>query len=159
MRLFRQKRRGDWSGVFAEMAERLASPARDRGPERLVAIPCPVGELIDRIAMQEIKSRRFRDGEASRDARGELEALEDCLRRSGLGHPSLGALKQGLAAVDERLLDVEDEIRSCERDEQFGERFVALVRSLMTTNDRRAALKRDIDRLFNSPIPAEKRCA
>jgi tetratricopeptide (TPR) repeat protein len=159
MRLFRQKRRGDWSGVFAEMAERLASPARDAGSERLVAIPGAVGELIDRIAMLEIKSRPRRDGEASRGARGELEALEDCLRRSGFDHPSLGPLKQGLAAVDERLLEVEDEIRACERKDEFGERFVALARSLMTANDRRAAIKRDIDRLFSSPIPAEKRCA
>lgn len=159
MRLFRQKRRGEWSGVFAAMAERLASPAQDRGPERLLAIPGSVGELIDRIAMLEITSRRSRDDQASRGARGELAALEDCLRRSGLDHPGLGALRKGLAAVDERLLAVEDEIRSCEREDEFGERLVALARSLVTANDRRAAIKRDIDRLFRSPTPAEKRCA
>ncbi|MGD1017396.1 MAG: tetratricopeptide repeat protein [Roseiarcus sp.] len=159
MRLFRQKRRGDWSGVFAAMAERLASPAPDRGPERLLAIPGSVGELIDRIAMLEITSRRSRDDQASHDARGELAALEDSLRRSGLDHPGLGALRKGLAAVDERLLTVEDEIRSCERADECGERLVALARSLVTANDRRAAIKRDIDRLFHSPSPAEKRCA
>jgi tetratricopeptide (TPR) repeat protein len=159
MRLFRQKRRGDWSGVFAAMAVRLASPAQDRGPERLLAIPGSVGELIDRIAMLEITSRRSRDDQASRGARGELAALEDCLRRSGLDHPGLGALRKGLAAVDERLLAVEDEIRSCEREDECGERLVALARSLVTANDRRAAIKRDIDRLFRSPTPAEKRCA
>jgi sugar phosphate isomerase/epimerase len=159
MRLFRQKRRGDWSGVFAAMAERLASPAPDRGPERLLAIPGSVGELIDRIAMLEITSRRSRDDQASHDARGELAALKDSLRRSGLDHPGLGALRKGLAAVDERLLTVEDEIRSCERADECGERLVALARSLVTANDRRAAIKRDIDRLFHSPSPAEKRCA
>jgi hypothetical protein len=159
MRLFRQKRRGDWSGVFAEMAERLAAPARDRGPERLVAIPAALGELIDKIAMLEIRSRRGRDEEASRCARWELEALEDCLRRSGLDHPGLGALKQRLAAVDERLLEVEDEIRACEKEDEFDERFVALARSLVTAGDRRAAIKRDIDRLFRSPVSADKRSA
>ncbi len=156
MRLFRQKQRGDWGGVFAEMAERLAAPARDPDAERLIAIPGAVGELIDKITILEIKSRRIPRGDKARNVRRELELLEDSLRGAGLDHPGLGALKAGLAAVNERLWDVEDEIRACEKSGQFGERFVALARSVYAINDRRAAIKREINRLFNSAIVEEK---
>ena len=79
MRLFRQKRRGDWSGVFAAMAERLASPAQDRGPAA-AARHSRLRRRADRqIAILEITSRRSRDDEASRNVRGELAALEDGL--------------------------------------------------------------------------------
>ena len=86
----------------------------------------------------------------------ELGLLEDSLRRAGLDHSGLGALKADLAAVNERLWDVEDEIRLCEENGEFGERFVALARSVYAINDRRAALKREIDCLFNSAIVEEK---
>ncbi|MGD0564844.1 MAG: DUF6165 family protein [Roseiarcus sp.] len=156
MRLFRQKQRGDWNSVFSEMAGRLASPARDRGAERLIAIPGAVGELIDKMTILEIKSRRISDGDKLRNVRRELESLEQSLSGAGLDHPLLGALKADLAAVNERLWVVEDEIRVCEKNDEFGERFVALARSVYTTNDRRAAIKRDINRLFNSAIVEEK---
>jgi Flp pilus assembly protein TadD len=156
MRLFRQKQRGDWNGVFAEMAERLASHGQDRGAQRPIAIPGAVGELIDKITILEIKSRRVSDADKLHNVRRELELLEQSLRDARLDHPGLGALKADLAAVNERLWVVEDEIRVCEKNNEFGERFVALARSVYATNDRRAAIKRDINRLFNSAIVEEK---
>ena len=156
MRLFRQKQRGDWSGVFAAMAARLASPAADGGAGRLIAIPGAVGELIDKIAILEIKSRRISDGDKLRNVRRELALLERSLNGAGLDHASLGGLKGELTAVNERLWEIEDEIRSCERNGEFGDRFVALARSVHVANDRRAAIKREINRLFNSAIVEEK---
>ena len=156
MRLFRQKQHGVWSGVFAEMAARLASPARDRKAKRLVAVPCAVGELIDKIAILEIKARRVSEGDEPREAREELAALEDCLGGAGLDHPGLGALKADLAAVNARLWDVEDEIRVCEKNGEFGDEFLALARAVRALNNRRAAIKQQIDRLFNSAIIEEK---
>ena len=157
MRLFRQKRRGDWGAVFAEMAARLASPARGRDAEGLIAVPSAVGDVIDKIAILETKSRRLSNGDELRAVARELASLEDRLRRAGLDHPSLGGLKAGLTALNERLWDVEDEIRRCERNGEFGERFVALARAVSMTNDRRAAIKREIDRLFGAAI-VEKKC-
>ncbi len=156
MRLFRQKQRGDWSGVFAAMAARLASPAADGGAGRLIAIPGAVGELIDKIAILEIKSRRISDGDKLRNVRRELALLERSLNGAGLDHASLGGLKGELTAVNERLWEIEDEIRSCERNGEFGDRFVALARSVHVANDRRAAIKREINRLFDSAIVEEK---
>ena len=51
---------------------------------------------------------------------------------------------------------IEDEIRLCERDEDFGPRFIALARSVYHTNDRRAALERRINELLRSDLMEEK---
>jgi hypothetical protein len=78
------------------------------------------------------------------------------LNGAGLDHAGLGGLKGELTAVNERLWEIEDEIRSCERNGEFGDRFVALARSVHVANDRRAAIKREINRLFDSAIVEEK---
>jgi tetratricopeptide (TPR) repeat protein len=155
MRLFRQKRLGDWTTVFAEMAERLALSAR-REAARAIAIPGAVGELIDKITILEIKSHRIADAAKLRNVRHELGLLEASLDAAGLEHPDLAVLKRDLASANERLWDVEDEIRLCEKKADFGERFIALARAVYVTNDRRAAIKREINRLFNSAIVEEK---
>ena len=156
MRLFRQQIPGEWAGVFAEMAVPLAETARARAGGRLLAIPGAVGELIDKITILEIKARRVLDADKLRNVRRELALLEDNLREAALDHPELEAKKAELATVNELLWDVEDEIRLCEANADFGEGFIALARAVYVTNDRRAAIKRDINRLFDSAIVEEK---
>ncbi len=155
MRLFRQKTHGDWSGVFAQMAEALAETRAGKGG-RLFAIPGAVGELLDKITILEIKARRIADADKLRNVSRELALLQHSLREAGLEGATLEAKKAELAAVNERLWDVEDEIRVCEKNGDFGDGFIALARAVYTTNDRRAAIKREINRMFNSAIVEEK---
>jgi hypothetical protein len=61
-----------------------------------------------------------------------------------------------LKAVNETLWRIEDDLRRCERAEDFGPAFVELARSVYQTNDRRAALKRQINALLGSEIVEEK---
>ena len=61
-----------------------------------------------------------------------------------------------LKAVNETLWTIEDEIRDCERRQDFGPRFVALARSVYTSNDQRTRLKADINRLSRSAFNEEK---
>ena len=70
--------------------------------------------------------------------------------------PALNALVDDLAAVNARLWDVEETLRICERDRDFGPRFVALARSVYATNDERAALKRAVNSLYGSALVEEK---
>jgi hypothetical protein len=63
----------------------------------------------------------------------------------------LTRLAAGLKAVNEALWDAEDELRRCERDADFGGRFVGLARSVYVRNDERAALKRRIDEATGAP--------
>ncbi|HLW91673.1 MAG TPA: DUF6165 family protein [Roseiarcus sp.] len=156
MRLFRQARHGDWSHVFAGMASAAAPLATAQATARTIAIPGAVGELIDKITILEIKTQRLAEESKLRNVRHELELLENAREQNGVVHPRLDALKSELAEVNARLWDIENDIRICEGRFDFGETFIALARAVYRTNDRRAALKREINVLFNSAIVEEK---
>ena len=156
MRLFRQQRRGVWGDVFAAMAGELSIFADALSPRRLIAIPGAVGELIDKITILEIKARRVKDSGKFRNIHCELTMLEDCAAAARLDAPELRRLQMELAAVNQRLWDIEDDIRACEKAGEFGEPFVALARAVYTTNDQRAALKLEINLLCRSAIVEAK---
>jgi tetratricopeptide (TPR) repeat protein len=159
LRLFRQRQRGEWSDVFAAMAGELARVAPAAAESRMIAIPGAIGELIDKITILEIKARKIEGGEKARNVRRELALLQANQRETGLDEARLAPLKAELATVNQKLWDVEDDIRLCERAGDFGQHFVALARAVYVTNDRRAAIKREINRLFNSAIVEEKHYA
>ena len=70
--------------------------------------------------------------------------------------PRLAELTDELATVNGRLWRIEDAIRDCEREGDFGPRFVELARSVYRTNDLRASLKRQINDLLGARIIEEK---
>ena len=91
--------------------------------------------------------------------RRELALLTAKLAETGIDRGALSPLEVELAAVNEKLWDVENEIRLCDKAGDFGERFVALARSVYVANDRRAAIKREINRRCGSAIVEEKHYA
>jgi tetratricopeptide (TPR) repeat protein len=156
MRLFRQSRRGVWSDVFDDMRRALAELTARSGAPRPIFAPCSIGELIDRISILRIKTRRIGDPEKLGNVGRELELLETQAKGEGLVGSAIDSLADELAAVNARLWDIEDSIRICERRRDFGPRFIALARSVYTNNDERAAIKRAINALFDSALVEEK---
>jgi len=112
--------------------------------------------LIDKITILEIKLERIADADKRANVRREADLLRaaraDLLPMS----PELTTLTNGLKAVNERIWEIEDGVRACESAGEFGDRFVALARSVYTANDERAALKRQINDLLGSTIVEEK---
>jgi tetratricopeptide (TPR) repeat protein len=159
LRLFRQTRRDDWSDVFAAMAGQLEALVRPVGAARTIDIPGAVGEMFDKIAILKIKTRRIDDQDKLVNVRHELALLMAKLDETGIECDDLSPLEAELAAVNEKLWDVEDQIRLCEKAGDFGEKFVALARAVYVANDRRAAIKREINRRCNSAIVEEKHYA
>jgi hypothetical protein len=156
MRLFRQARRGEWDAVFARMAQELEALQRQAPATASVLIPGAVGELIDKITILEIKSERIADPAKLRNVTHELTLLRRLRGESGFHGCELDALGAKLKAANLALWEIEDEIRLCEQCGDFGERFIALARSVYKTNDERAALKRGINLLCGSAIVEEK---
>ena len=156
MRLFRQTRRGVWRDVFDAMAREVAALAARRAAPRLLSTPCSLGELIDKITILRIKATRIREDEKLANVRRELALLERLALEDGPVGSTIDLLTDRLAAVNARLWDIEDAIRICEREGDFGPRFVALARSVYGENDARASLKRAINALANSAIVEEK---
>jgi tetratricopeptide (TPR) repeat protein len=165
MRLFRQKTRGDWDGVFEEMAAALrfqmhpeAMPGNGHEATGAPAPMVPVswGECLDKITILEIKARKATGAEAAANVSAELEALKGTLAQLGPLTGSLEELVGRLRIVNESLWTVEDDLRECEGRERFDARFVELARSVYRLNDERARIKRAINSATNSSIVEEK---
>ena len=121
-----------------------------------VEVPIAVGELIDKITILEIKIARFHDETKLANAKTELTLL--CQRRatSVAADAALVAIEARLKVVNERIWDLEDAIRGCERRQDFGSTFVSTARSIYRANDERAALKREINLATGSQLIEEK---
>jgi tetratricopeptide (TPR) repeat protein len=156
MRLYRQSRRGIWSDVFEDMARELGRTLAERAAPRAIRTPCAVGELIDKITILRIKAERIADPDKLANVRRELALLERLAQDEGLAGAPVDNLAGQLAMVNARLWDVEDALRICEREQDFGPTFVAMARSVYAMNDERAALKRAINRLSGSALMEEK---
>jgi len=121
-----------------------------------LSVPVSPGELLDKISILEIKAERIDDGAKHANVERELDLLTGLWHAAGLESNEITELRARLRAINERLWDIEDAIRDCERRGDFGERFVDLARSVYRTNDRRAALKRRINQRLDSTIVEEK---
>jgi hypothetical protein len=119
-------------------------------------VEASLGDVVDRVSILCLKEARMADATKVRNVREELGALRRSWTESG--HPPMEQLGawSGLNDVNGRLWDVEDDLREHERRGDFGERFVALARSVYQLNDQRAALKRDINLVLGSSIVEEK---
>jgi hypothetical protein len=121
-----------------------------------VKIPVSWGELLDKLTILQIKMERIEDPEKRRNVQKELITLDAVWRDRGVPALELDELVRQLRQINEQLWDIEDAIRLCERQQEFGARFVQLARSVYQSNDRRAAVKYQINRLLDSEIVEEK---
>ena len=156
MRLFRQSRRGVWRDVFEAMARELGPLAERHAAPRMASAPCSLGELIDKITILRIKADCIGEPEKLINVHRELALLEREARDDGAFGPPIEGLADQLAAVNAHLWRIEDAIRACEREGDFGPRFVKLAQSVYRENDTRAAIKRAINTLAGSALVEEK---
>jgi hypothetical protein len=121
-----------------------------------ISVEVAPGELIDKITILQIKTEQIREPDKLRNVRVELDVL--CQARDENIPPSseLDNLADQLKSINQALWNIEDEIRDCERNQDFGPKFIELARSVYRSNDRRAALKREINELLGSKIIEEK---
>ncbi|MDO5505737.1 MAG: DUF6165 family protein [Pseudoxanthomonas suwonensis] len=121
-----------------------------------ISVPVSFGELLDKIAILQIKSERMTDEAKLANVRTELSALE----KTWMAHPAAGKniaeLRKGLKAVNERLWVIEDDIRLKEKAQAFDDEFIRLARSVYVENDERARLKKEINLALGSTYVEEK---
>ena len=114
------------------------------------------GELIDKITILEIKLDRIGDEAKRANIAREYAALTGVWNREVDETEDLFRLRGEIKAVNAKLWNIEDEIRAQEKAGTFGAEFIALARAVYQTNDRRAALKREINLLMQSDLVEEK---
>lgn len=122
----------------------------------VLQVEVSAGELIDKITILEIKAERIADPDKVANVQRELRSLVAARSAALPSSRELDELTAELRGINERLWEIEDDIRDCERKSDFGERFIELARAVYRTNDRRAAAKRGINELLGSELVEEK---
>ncbi|MEE8453489.1 MAG: DUF6165 family protein [Limibaculum sp.] len=123
---------------------------------RPIHVEIAPGELIDKITILEIKAERIADTGKRANVLVELKTLADARTAAIPPDGEVDRLTVELKAVNEALWEIEDRIRDCDRDGEFGPRFVKLARTVYRTNDCRAELKRAINLHLGSRLVEEK---
>jgi|SRR5580698_207985 uncharacterized protein DUF6165 len=121
-----------------------------------IKVPISPGELLDKITILRIKSRRMTDPRKLANVRVELEALEETWKSSAYAGIDIAKDVDALLAVNERLWTIEDDIRDKERGQAFDAEFVRLARAVYIENDERAAIKRRLNVRLGSSLIEEK---
>ena len=121
-----------------------------------ILVPLSPGELLDKITILEIKSERMTGADKLAHVRAELALLRAAWDRSVQDDETLCALRAQLRQVNQELWEIEDAIRARERAGEFDADFIELARSVYFTNDRRAQIKQELNRLLGSGIVEEK---
>lgn len=117
-----------------------------------ILVPVSAGELLDKITILEIKVARIRDASKRDIALDELKLLLATFAAAVPPSEIVEACRRELREVNEKLWDIEDEIRIKEKAGEFGAGFIALARSVYLTNDRRAEIKRRLNTALGSAI-------
>ncbi|OYZ81833.1 MAG: hypothetical protein B7Y12_06020 [Rhizobiales bacterium 24-66-13] len=120
-----------------------------------ILAPVSAGELIDKITILEIKAERIADPAKRANVVRELTALAQ-LRDIHALSVGFEDLTVEIKSVNEALWEIEDALRELETEKRFDERFVELARAVYVTNDRRAAIKKEINVRSGSLIVEEK---
>ncbi len=121
-----------------------------------IRVPISPGEMLDKITILRIKSKRMTDPQKLRNVRAELDALQETWDASAYARADIAADEAALLAVNERLWIIEDDIRDKERAQAFDARFIELARAVYFENDERAAIKRRINIRLGSGLVEEK---
>lgn len=128
----------------------------------MVTTPVSVGELVDKITILGIKQQEIKDDGKLANVNREFSLLQtlfmDEIIKKIPAHkePQLMGLAVKLRNVNKVIWDIEDGIRECERNRDFGPKFVEFARGVYHNNDERARLKREINDLVGSQIVEEK---
>ena len=121
-----------------------------------ILVPVSPGEVLDKITILEIKSERMTDPEKVANVRVELELLRETWSKAVHEDDVVCRLHDALKEINEKLWEIEDDIRDKERVKEFDERFVELARAVYFTNDRRSQIKKELNLHLGSRIIEEK---
>jgi Family of unknown function (DUF6165) len=121
-----------------------------------IKVPISPGELLDKITILRIKSKRMTDPVKVANVLAELRSLEQTWGESAYSKIDIAADIDALFAVNGRLWVIEDDIRDQERAKNFDAEFIRLARAVYFENDERAAIKRRINTALGSAIVEEK---
>ena len=117
-----------------------------------ILVEVSVGELFDKISFLEIKKKKIKDLEKLKFINDEYNILKDQLNKNVKSNEKLEKLFQSLKEINARLCVIEDDKRLCEKNSDFGDKFINLSREIHFLNDDRSKVKLEINNHTGSKI-------
>ena len=117
----------------------------------LINTPISLGELVDKISILIIKQKNINDETKLDHVKKELDFLQKTLMNY-IQKQEINDFLENLININSKLWNIEDDIRECERNKLFDQKFIDLARSVYFTNDERAKVKIDINKKFGSEL-------
>ena len=117
-----------------------------------IIVEVSIGELLDKISILEIKKEKIKDAEKLKFIDNEHSILKDQLEKNIKSDDKLNNLYKSLKEINTKLWVIEDDKRQCEKDKDFGEKFIKLSRDIHFLNDNRAKIKLEINNHTGSAI-------
>ena len=121
-----------------------------------IQVEVSLGEFLDKLTILQIKADRITDPQKLKNVNNELNALLKTWRQSPFSKSAIDKELEELRSINEKLWDIEDDIREKEAKNNFGDEFIELARSVYVTNDQRAEIKKRINQKLGSGIIEEK---
>ena len=117
-----------------------------------ILVEVSIGELLDKISILEIKKDKIKDAEKLKFINDEYDLLKKELNKNVKSDTRLDILFKTLKEINTRLWFIEDDKRLCEKNSDFGEKFIKLSRDVHFLNDNRAKVKLEINNYTGSKI-------
>ena len=118
----------------------------------LINVPVSIGELFDKISILDIKTKKIKNKDDLKLIKYELSKLRKIVKSKGLTSTNIKNKYQSLKSINEKLWNIENKKRRCEKLKKFDKNFINLARKVYIYNDKRASLKKDINLLSGSSI-------
>ena len=120
-----------------------------------ILIEISFGELLDKLSILEIKREKITRNDSLKLIEKEYKILEKIYKET-LGIEKLEKFYKELKKINLKLWDIENEKRGCEKEKNFGEKFIKLSRDVHFMNDKRAMVKLNINKISGSNIEEVK---
>ena len=117
-----------------------------------ILVEVSVGELLDKISILEIKKEKIKDSEKLKFINNEHQILKEQLDKNVISDEKIEKLFKSLKEINAKLWVIEDDKRFCEKNSDFGEKFINLSRNVHFLNDDRAKIKLEINKQTKSKI-------
>jgi len=118
----------------------------------LINVPVSIGELFDKISILDIKTKKIKNKDDLKLIKYELSKLKKIAKSKGLTSTKIKRKYLLLKSINEKLWNIENRKRRCERLKKFDKNFIDLARKVYIYNDKRAQIKKDINYLSGSSI-------
>ena len=117
-----------------------------------IIVEVSIGELLDKISILEIKQEKIKDPEKLKFINNEYSILKNQLKKNVKSDDKLNKMYLSLKEINSKLWVIEDDKRDCEKNKDFGDKFIKLSRDVHFLNDDRAKIKLSINEHTGSKI-------